>query len=105
MKISKEEYLKNPCGLLSIPYWKEQSLTLPDNMKILNDKEYKDFYKKEYNEKLFFRLIHNLETINKVNLNYKYTIETIYINTQLEDVVYVINSCYTFFEVIIFNTN
>lgn len=94
MKISKEEYLKNPCGLLSIPYWKEQSLTLPDNMKILNDKEYKDFYKEEYNEKLFFRLIHKLEIINPVNLNDNYTIETININTQLEDVVHVINSCY-----------
>ncbi len=95
MKISKEEYLKNPCALLSIPYWKEQSLTLPDNMKILNDKEYKDFYKEEYHEKLFFRLIHKLETINRVNLNDNYTIETININTQLEDVVEVINSCYT----------
>jgi len=94
MKISKEEYLKNPCGLLSIPYWKEQSLTLPDNMKILNDREYKDFYKKEYNEKLFFRLIHNLKTINKINLSDNYTIETININTQLEDVVDVINNCY-----------
>jgi len=95
MKISKEQYLKNPCALLSIPYWKEQSLTLPDNMKILNDKEYKDFYKEEYHEKLFFRLIHKLETINRVNLNDNYTIETININTQLEDVVEVINSCYT----------
>lgn len=94
MKISKEEYLKNPCGLLSIPYWKEQSLTLPESMKILNDKEYKDSYKEEYKEKLFFRLIHKLETINPVNLSDNYTIETININTQLEDVVGIINNCY-----------
>lgn len=95
MRISKEEYLKNPCGLLSIPYWKEQSLILPDNMKIVNDREYKDFYKEEYNEKLFFRIIHRLDIINPVKLNDNYSIGTINIDTQLEDVVKIINNCYT----------
>lgn len=95
MKISKQEYLKNPCGLLSIPYWKEQSLTLPDNMKIVNDEEYKDFYKEEYTEKLFFKIIHKLDTINIIKLSANYTIDTININTQLEDVVEIINNCYT----------
>jgi len=101
MKISIEEYLKNPCGLLAIPYWKEKSLTLPDNMKIVNDKEllnsyeYKNSYKEEYNEELFFRLIHNLKIINTINLSDNYTIGTIDINTQLADVVNIINNCYT----------
>lgn len=95
MKISKDEYLKNPCGVLSIPYWKEQGITLPDNMKILNDKEYNNSYKEEYRDNLFFRLIHRLETINQVKLSDNYKIETININTQLEDVVEIINNCYT----------
>ena len=63
-------------------------------MKIVNDKKYKDFYKEEYNEKLFFRLIHRLETINPIKISDNYTIETIDINTQLEDVVEIINTCY-----------
>ncbi len=94
MKITKEEYLKNPCGLLAIPYWKEQSINLPDNMKIVNDRDYKDSYKAKFTEKLFFRLIHNLENINSVNLSDCYTVETIDIKTQLSDVVYIINNCY-----------
>lgn len=95
MKISKEEYLTNPCGVLAIPYWKEKNLTLPDNMKVVNDKEFLQSYKEKYDEKLFFRLIHNLEIINPINLSDNYTIGTIDINTQLEDVVNTINSCYT----------
>jgi ribosomal protein S18 acetylase RimI-like enzyme len=94
MKISKEEYLKNPCGLLSIPYWKEQIINLPDNMKIVNDMEYKDSYKEEYTDKLFFRLIHRLYPINPINLSTNYSIETINIDIQLEDVVEIINKCY-----------
>lgn len=101
MKISIEEYLTNPCGLLAIPYWKEKRLTLPDNMRIVNDKEllnsyeYKNSYKEEYDEELFFRLIHNLKIINPINLSDNYTIGTININTQLADVVNIINNCYT----------
>lgn len=95
MTISKVEYLKNPCGLLSIPYWKEQSFNLPENMKIVNDREYKSFYREEYTEKLFFRIIHRLDTINLVRLSDSYSLGTINLDTQLEDVVEIINNCYT----------
>lgn len=95
MKISKEKYILDPCGLLSIPYWKAKRLTLPDNMNIVNDKEFLESYTKEYNDKLYFRLIHKLDSINTINLSLDYEIGTIDINTQLEDVVEIINNCYT----------
>lgn len=101
MEISKEKYLINPCRLLAIPYWKEKNLTLPDNMKVVNDKdlinsyELNNSYKEEYDEELFFRLIHNLESVNSINLSANFTIGTIDISTQLEDVVDTINNCYT----------
>lgn len=38
--ITQEEYLKNPCSVSSIPYWKAKSITIPDGMKILHQDEY-----------------------------------------------------------------
>ena len=32
-----EEYLKDPCGASSLPYWKTESLTLPDSVRIVRD--------------------------------------------------------------------
>ena len=95
MEISKEEYILDPCGFLSIPFWKAKRLTLPDNMKIVNHKDYLESYTKEYSDKLYFRLIHKLDRINLSKLSSDYILGTIDINTQLEDVVEIINNCYT----------
>lgn len=95
MHISKEKYLADPCGILSIPYWKAKNLNLPDNMLIINNNDYNDSYKDSYTDELYFRLIHRLENINSVNLNSDYLIGTVDIHTQLEDVVDIINNCYT----------
>ncbi len=95
MQISKEKYLADPCAILSIPYWKATNLNLPDNMLIINNNDYNDSYKDDYTDELYFRLIHRLENITSVNLNSDYLIETVDIHTQLEDVVDIINNCYT----------
>ena len=31
-----EEYIQNPCGLLSVPYWKAKTLTIPNSLKIIH---------------------------------------------------------------------
>ena len=31
-----KEYLQNPCGTLSIPYWKAKTLAIPDSMRIIH---------------------------------------------------------------------
>ena len=94
MEISKEKHLLDPCGLLSIPYWKAKKLSLPDNIMIVNDKDYSNSYQEIYDDVKYFRLIHNLININQVNLSSDYIIGTIDINTQLEAVVDIINNCY-----------
>ena len=38
--LTKERYLADPCKAASIPYWKAQSITIPDGMKILHQDEY-----------------------------------------------------------------
>ena len=36
--ITKEEYLLNPCGTLSIPYWKNKTIIIPSNIAIIHKK-------------------------------------------------------------------
>ncbi len=32
-----QEYVNDPCGTLSIPYWKSKELVVPENMKIIRN--------------------------------------------------------------------
>lgn len=38
--ISKEKYVSDPCETVSLPYWKCKKLFVPDNMKIVHDREF-----------------------------------------------------------------
>lgn len=61
--ISIEEYKKNPCKALSIPYWKEKVTTVPTNMKIVHGGVFDPKTLETYNDRQFFRLKHDLERI------------------------------------------
>ena len=66
MKITLNEYKANPCGTLSIPYWKNKNITIPSCIKIVHDADFDSSYLKDYDDELYFRLIHNLENIENV---------------------------------------
>lgn len=38
--VNKADYLKNPCGESSIPYWKTKAISVPAGMKILHETEF-----------------------------------------------------------------
>lgn len=59
-----KEYLQNPCAVSSLPYWKAKSITVPDNMIILHEKDYSDNLLSDYSDEKYFRLYHNLKKIN-----------------------------------------
>ena len=61
--ISIEVYKKNPCGALSIPYWKAKNLTVPADMKIVHGGDFDEKILEKYHDMRFFRLIHKLENI------------------------------------------
>lgn len=61
--ISIEEYLKNPCGTLSIPYWKAKKISLPDGMKIVHDSEFCADKLNNYSDERYFRLFHDMKNI------------------------------------------
>lgn len=71
-----EKYLENPCGTLSIPYWKYKSIKVPQNMRIVHQR---DFIKNNYSEnhdEPYFRLFHSLKEIKTVVLD-DYVIKTV----------------------------
>ena len=88
-----EEYKVNPCGVLSIPYWKNKTIEIPQNMRIVHDK---DFIKSEfqgYNDEPYFRLYHSLEEIKNIVLD-----NILIVTAKREDIphfVDVINQSYT----------
>lgn len=71
----KHIYLKNPCSTYSIPYWKYKCTKIPQNMKILHDREFEQAQLLEYNEEKYFRLMHDLKDIKKAVSN-EFYIET-----------------------------
>ena len=73
--IVAREYLNNPCGTYSIPYWKQKHIQIQENMKILHDREFEEELLLEYNDEKYFRLSHDLKDIPQVTYD-EYRIET-----------------------------
>lgn len=61
--ISLTEYLKDPCGTLSVPYWKNKNIITPDHIKIVHQKDYSAEVFSGFTDEPYFRLIHRLENI------------------------------------------
>lgn len=59
--VSLQDYLQNPCGELSIPYWKAKQITLPDGMKILHQNQWREMDYSQFTDEPYFRLIHRLQ--------------------------------------------
>lgn len=64
-----EAYKENPCGVLSIPYWKNKHITIPENMRIVHDNEYTKANYQDYHDEPYFRLYHSLVDIQTVTLD------------------------------------
>lgn len=91
--ITLKEYEKNPCGLLSIPYWKAKSMQLPDSMEVVHHSDFNPQQWDGYEIQCFFRLFHDLKEIpgNGPNGYFLVTAKA----SDVESVVSVINSSYT----------
>ena len=58
-----EEYLNDPCGTASIPYWKQKDITIPEHMKIVHDRDYREDLYADYVDEPYFRLRHDMKQI------------------------------------------
>lgn len=58
-----DEYLLDPCGTSSIPYWKTLSVSVPSNMKILHHGDFTAEAFRDYTDEPYFRLLHDLRQL------------------------------------------
>lgn len=91
--ITLTEYLNNPCGTLSIPYWKAKNITIPPDMKIQHANDFCAEILSDYTDEKYFRLYHNLKEISKVITNdFEITTAT---RKDIKSIVQIINDSYT----------
>lgn len=89
--LSLQEYVNDPCGTLSVPYWKSKGIVVPENMKIIHDRDYYGMLN-DYNEEAYFRLSHNLKNIGQLNLS---DIEIVSGVSVIDEFVRLINASYS----------
>lgn len=63
--LKKEEYLKSPCSVSSVPFWKARNLSVPDNMLILHNSEFSEKYLEHYTDERYFRLLSNMKNLSR----------------------------------------
>lgn len=88
--VTKKQYLENPCRAASIPYWKAVCISIPDNMKIVHDREFNTELLKRYIDEPYFRLRHCMLEVKPVSLPEGYSLY----EASISDFVDHINSCY-----------
>lgn len=64
-----KKYIKNPCRSLSIPYWKQRNIKVPDNIKIVHNDEYNAADFNGYIDEPYFRLYHDLQSVQRIERN------------------------------------
>ena len=70
--MEKEVYLANPCKASSLPFWKTNAVTIPDNMKVVLEDDLQSIDIREYCDERFFKLIHRMNDIEKPSLDMGY---------------------------------
>lgn len=91
--ITLTEYLNNPCGTLSVPYWKAKNIAIPPDMKILHDRDFSADILSEYTDEKYFRLYHNLKDIPEFATD-DFEIITA-TQKDIKSIVQIINNSYT----------
>lgn len=81
------EYLLNPCGQLSIPYWKNKTLVIPDSIKIIHCR---DWNGQCTNYQRFFRVKHDLRDLCPIDFDY----DTLSIDDQATELSNMIHASY-----------
>lgn len=68
MNITKQQYLSNPCGESSLPYWKAVNMNVPENMLIKHNRDFDGECFVDYIDEPYFRLYHDLQKLRAATL-------------------------------------
>lgn len=90
--LSLQSYLNNPCGTTSIPYWKYKGIVLPENMKIVHEREISDGIFQDYIDEPYFRLYHDLKNVEQMTAR---EIEIVLAKSSVDEFVRLINASYS----------
>jgi GNAT superfamily N-acetyltransferase len=94
--ISIDEYKINPCRVSSIPYWKIRTFKIPNNISVIHDEDYNTKIDNHWIDTQYFRLKHNLQSVELFPLDKMFEYREVDINNikDLQEVVSIINKCY-----------
>ena len=88
--MEKMQYIENPCRASSIPYWKTVSISMPENMKILYQDDFKIQLLTEYVDEPYFRLMHDLQEVEPIAMPEGYSL----VQGTVEEFASHIHECY-----------
>ena len=89
--LSVQSYLNDPCGATSIPYWKYKRIVVPENMKIVHERDMSNGVSRGYTDEPYFRLYHDLKNIQHTTPR---ELEIVSANPSIDEFVRLINACY-----------
>jgi hypothetical protein len=97
--VTIEEYKRDPCGSLSIPYWKNKIISVPDSIKIIHDSDFDSSLLADYSDTRYFRLKHDLRDIPKCSIG-EYRLETVQPDS-FGELAKMINASYTHSQIVV----
>lgn len=90
--LSLATYLSDPCGTASLPYWKQKTIMIPDNMKIIHERDMDSQAYDDYHDEPYFRLRHDLHSIRSAATH---GLELVQASHAVDAFVRLINASYT----------
>ena len=85
-----QEYIKDPCRISSLPYWKAKEITVPEGMLIIHEEQYQCDSLGAYDEECYFRIKHNLKKLQKPKLPAGYSV----VHATASEYAKHLNECY-----------
>ena len=90
--LSLQSYLNNPCGTASVPYWKQNRIIVPENMKIVHARDISNDVFHEYSDEPYFRLYHDLKNVGHTIME---NVDVISAKPSIDEFVQLINASYS----------
>lgn len=91
MMLSLQKYSEDPCGMTSLPYWKQKGLVVPENMRIVHKRDYSAAAFDDYVDDPYFRLYHSLQNVKQTSAE---NVEILFGEPDVREFVRLINASY-----------
>ena len=92
--ITRDQYLRDPCGTCATAFWKNSYFKKPDSTQIVHERDLPPSASDNFRIERYFRLLHNIKAIKPSNLPQNCYFQTVNVQTQLGTVAHLINQCY-----------